>query len=96
MHYYLVEILDMIYYSELSVKLVDIEDNTKIIILNGHKRGVRKATWHPSGSLLATSGSDGNIIVWDVSEDQAKQANIIEGVIPLVPDTEYARLFVVL
>lgn len=71
------------------MKLVDIEDNLKIIILNGHTRGVRKATWHPSGSLLTTSGSDGRIIVWDVSEDQAKQEKTIDGVIPPVPDNEY-------
>jgi chromosome transmission fidelity protein 4 len=64
------------------------EDNTKINLLNGHMRGVRKATWHPSGSLLTTSGSDGKIIVWDVSEDQPKQEKIIEGVIPLVADNE--------
>lgn len=70
------------------MKVIDIEDNTKIIILNGHNRGVRKVTWHPSGSLLTTSGSDGKIIVWDVSEDQPKQEKIIEGVIPLVHDNE--------
>lgn len=67
---------------------MDVEDNTKIVILNGHTRGVRQATWHPSGSILTTSGSDGKIIVWDVSEDQPKQEKIIEGVIPAVPDTE--------
>lgn len=71
------------------MKLVDIEDNSKIILLNGHSRGVRKATWHPSGSLLTTSGSDGTIIVWDVSEDTPKQEKVIEGVIPAVLDTEY-------
>lgn len=49
---------------------------------------MRQVTWHPSGSLLATSGSDGKIIIWDVSEDQPKQEKIIEGVIPPVSDNE--------
>lgn len=67
---------------------MDVVDNTKIVTLNGHTRGVRKATWHPSGSLLTTSGSDGKIIVWDVSEDQPKQEKMIEGVIPAIADIE--------
>lgn len=38
--------------SELTVKVVDLDDTLKIKILKGHTRGVRKVTWHPSGSLL--------------------------------------------
>lgn len=56
--------------------------------MNGHTRGVRRATWHPSGSFLTTSGSDGKIIIWDVSEDQPKQEKMIEGVIPAIADIE--------
>ncbi|KAH7923714.1 WD40 repeat-like protein [Leucogyrophana mollusca] len=73
---------------ELSVKLIDLEEVTKVTTLSAHKRGVRKVTWHPSGSLLTTSGSDGSIIVWDVSEDEAKVEKTIEGVIPAVADTQ--------
>ena len=39
-------------YSEPDVKLIDLDDITKISILKGHTKAVRKATWHPSGSLI--------------------------------------------
>ncbi|KAH7914143.1 hypothetical protein BJ138DRAFT_479545 [Hygrophoropsis aurantiaca] len=73
---------------ELSVKIVDLEEITKVTIVGAHKKGVRKVTWHPSGSLLTTSSSDGLITVWDVSEDEAKMEKTIEGVIPIVADTQ--------
>ncbi len=38
--------------SEPDVKLVDLADTTKISFLKGHTKAVRRATWHPSGSLL--------------------------------------------
>ncbi|TFK53583.1 WD40 repeat-like protein, partial [Heliocybe sulcata] len=73
---------------ELDVKLIDLEDPLKISLLSGHIKCVRRITWHPSGSLLTTSGADGKVIVWDVSEDEPKQEKIIEGVIPAVSDPE--------
>lgn len=38
--------------SELSVKVVDMEDIIRVCVLDGHTRGVRKATWHPSAPLV--------------------------------------------
>jgi len=38
--------------SELSVKIVDMEDIIRVCVLDGHARGVRKATWHPSAPLV--------------------------------------------
>lgn len=78
--------------SEFSVKIVDIEDNSKIILLSGHTSGVRTATWHSSGTLLATTGSDGKIIIWDVSQDPPKQDKVIDGVVPVVLDSEFVIL----
>lgn len=40
------------YYSELFVRVVDMEDTSKSTRLEGYTSGVRTATWHPSGSLL--------------------------------------------
>ncbi|TFK94640.1 hypothetical protein K466DRAFT_475981 [Polyporus arcularius HHB13444] len=73
---------------EPDVKLINLADTTKITMLKGHTKAVRKATWHPSGTILTTCGADGKIIVWDVSEDTAKEEKVIDGVIPAVPDTE--------
>lgn len=38
--------------SEAAVKIVDLQDTTKVTLLKGHTKAVRRATWHPSGSLL--------------------------------------------
>ncbi|EKM54305.1 uncharacterized protein PHACADRAFT_196736 [Phanerochaete carnosa HHB-10118-sp] len=73
---------------ETSIKIVNIKDITKLTVLKGHTKAVRRVTWHPSGSLLTSCGADGNIIVWDVSEDEPKQVTTIDGIIPAVSDTE--------
>ncbi|KAI0930326.1 hypothetical protein AcW1_009052 [Taiwanofungus camphoratus] len=73
---------------EPSVKVIDTEDTTSLVVLNGHTKAVRKATWHPSGSLLTTSGADGRIVVWDVSEGEPKEVKTIEGIIPAVANSE--------
>lgn len=93
-------------FSELEVKVITLNDITKIKKLKGHRKGVRRATWHPSGTILArsyysiswkfshissqtTCGSDGHIIVWDVTlDEEPRLLEIIEGVIPSV-DPEY-------
>lgn len=41
-------------HSEPIVKIINLEDTTDIKALNGHSRGVRRATWHPSGSILVS------------------------------------------
>ncbi|KAH7888857.1 hypothetical protein F5I97DRAFT_758195 [Phlebopus sp. FC_14] len=73
---------------EMSVKIVDLDEITNVTVLSGHKKCVRRVTWHPSGALLTTSGADGTIIVWDLSDGQPKVEKVIEGVIPSVADTE--------
>ncbi|KAF8893373.1 hypothetical protein BD779DRAFT_1436150 [Infundibulicybe gibba] len=73
---------------DLVVKVVDMEDVANIYQLRGHERGVRKATWHPSAPLLTTSGSDGKIIVWDMSNREPTIEATIDGVIPAVNDSE--------
>ncbi|KAG8835473.1 hypothetical protein FRC17_003040 [Serendipita sp. 399] len=67
---------------ELDVKVLDITDSTKLQTLVGHKNGVRKVTWHPSSSYLTTSGQDGRIIVWDMTQENPVLVKTIEGIIP--------------
>ncbi|KZT00847.1 WD40 repeat-like protein [Laetiporus sulphureus 93-53] len=78
---------------EPTVKVIDIEDTTNISVLGGHTKAVRKATWHPSGSLLTTCGADGKIIIWDVSEGQCKEEKAIEGIIPAVANADSSEEF---
>lgn len=90
--------------SELSVRVVSLEDTSKISLLGGHTRGVRRVTWHPSGTFVVcsppnrtfhssyapqtTSGGDGSVTVWDVSEDEPKLVEVVRGLIPAVNDSE--------
>lgn len=71
---------------EFSVKVIDIEDNSKIMLLDGHGIGVRAVTWHNSGTLLSTTGADGKIIIWDISQDPPAKDAEIQGVVPAVSD----------
>ncbi len=40
---------------ELTVKVVDIEDTVKVMLITGHTDCVRKVTWHPSGTILVST-----------------------------------------
>ncbi|KAI0320775.1 WD40 repeat-like protein [Amylostereum chailletii] len=71
---------------ELSVKIVDLEDVTKVLVLDGYKDCVRRVTWDPSGSLVTTSGADGGVFVWDVTQEEPRKVKSIEGIIPAVKD----------
>ncbi|KAF9237545.1 hypothetical protein BU15DRAFT_75916 [Melanogaster broomeanus] len=73
---------------ETTVKIVDLNEITNVTVLTGHKKCVRKVTWHPSGTLLTASGADGIITVWDISESEPRVEKLIEGVIPAVADSE--------
>jgi WD40 repeat protein len=35
-------------------------------VFKGHKSGVVDIAWHPAGALLASAGSDGQVLVWNV------------------------------
>jgi WD40 repeat protein len=41
--------------------------------LNGHEGGVRKVAFSPNGSLLASGGRDGSLIIWDVRSGGMKK-----------------------
>ncbi|KAF8520383.1 hypothetical protein BU17DRAFT_88972 [Hysterangium stoloniferum] len=70
---------------ELEIKVIDLKDPTNIQKLVGHRKGVRKVTWHPSGTILTSCGSDGDIIVWGVSTvEDPKRLETITGIIPAV------------
>ena len=69
---------------DLVVKVVDVRDTTKIQLLAGHKRAVRSLSWAPDGSVLATSGAEGVLRLWDMTSSEAEPPCIksLEGLIP--------------
>ncbi|KAF8160621.1 hypothetical protein B0H34DRAFT_344214 [Crassisporium funariophilum] len=73
---------------ELFVKVVDMEDILKVNRLEGYTSGVRSATWHPSGTLLATCTCDGKIVIWNMAPDQPVIEKTLEGIIPVVIDSK--------
>ena len=38
--------------SETTIKIVELKEVTNVQVLTGHKKCLRKLTWHPSGTLL--------------------------------------------
>lgn len=38
--------------SETTVRIVELKEVTNVQVLSGHKKCIRKLTWHPSGTLL--------------------------------------------
>ncbi|KAI0342000.1 hypothetical protein BDW22DRAFT_1331357 [Trametopsis cervina] len=70
------------------IKVIDLADTTKMMVLKGHSKAVRRVSWHPSGTLLTSCGADGKIIVWDVSGEEPKEVEVIQGVLPAVSDPD--------
>ncbi|KAJ7462267.1 hypothetical protein B0H11DRAFT_2285618 [Mycena galericulata] len=69
---------------EFEIRIVDLDDIGKVKVLEGHRAGVRKVTWHPTAPLLTSCGSDGQIIVWDVSKNEDSKETAIQNIIPTV------------
>jgi WD40 repeat protein/DNA-binding SARP family transcriptional activator/energy-coupling factor transporter ATP-binding protein EcfA2 len=45
--------------------LVDVEDGSTIVTLNGHKSGIWDIRFSPDGSLVGSVSADSELIVWD-------------------------------
>ncbi|KAJ7218083.1 hypothetical protein GGX14DRAFT_495522 [Mycena pura] len=73
---------------ELEIRLIDMDDPANIKLLKAHRGGVRKVTWHPTEPILTSCGSDGQIIVWDVSKDPPTQEADIQGFIPTIKNSD--------
>ncbi|KAM0787097.1 hypothetical protein ACM66B_006353 [Microbotryomycetes sp. NB124-2] len=66
---------------ELIVKVIDVNDSTKVQLLTGHKQPVRQVTWSPDGAFITTATSDGAIRVWDMNSSEPTCIQVLEDLI---------------
>ncbi|PWN36676.1 uncharacterized protein FA14DRAFT_117612 [Meira miltonrushii] len=66
---------------DLTVKVIDAGDPTRVQLLTGHQRGVRAASWSPIEPTLVTSSCDGTVMVWDLSTSEPKLIKTLNDVI---------------
>ena len=76
---------------ELIVRVVNAADPRSIVLLTGHSRGVRAASWSPALPLLFTAGSDGDVRAWDMSETEPRCVKVLQNMLPaLRPESEFS------
>ncbi|KAK2001879.1 WD domain-containing protein [Colletotrichum falcatum] len=74
---------------ELTVKVVDTQDNSCVRVLKEHGRPTKHLTFDPRGSLLSLACTDGVIYVYSMTADTPELIRKVDGVIgPLEPDSE--------
>ncbi|KAK4151030.1 Minichromosome loss protein 1 [Chaetomidium leptoderma] len=66
---------------ELTVKLVGIDDNTKLLTLKEHGKPTKHLSFDPKGSTLALSCTDGVIYVYSLTADHPELIRKVDGVI---------------
>lgn len=66
---------------ETVVKVVNLEDNQKVMILRGQKNSAKHVAFHPSGNYLAISGVDGTIYIYSLSTEEPELVKKIDGII---------------
>ncbi|KAF6816796.1 WD domain-containing protein [Colletotrichum sojae] len=74
---------------ELTVKVVDTQDNSRVRTLKEHGRPTKHLAFDPKGGLLALACTDGVIYVYSMTSDQPELIRKVDGVIgPLESDSE--------
>ena len=67
--------------SELAVKVVNTQDMTRVLYLRGQSKPVKHLSFHPNGSYLAASCSDGLIYVYSLSTEEPQLVKKVDGLI---------------
>ncbi|KAK2039693.1 WD domain-containing protein [Colletotrichum somersetense] len=74
---------------ELTVKVVDTQDNSRVRVLKDHGRPTKHLAFDPRGGLLALACTDGVIYVYSMTADAPELIRKVDGVIgPLESDSE--------
>lgn len=73
----------------MAVKVVNTSDNIQIMHLRDHSRSVKHVTFHPTGTYLAASSTDGIIYIYSLSSQQPSLIQKVEDVAQaLEPDDD--------
>lgn len=76
-------------FSELTVKIVKIEDMTQVKYLREQGKGTKHVTFDPNGRYVTVSGTDGILYVYSLNQDEPEVLRKLDGVIrKLEPDAE--------
>lgn len=67
--------------SEVEVKLVNLRDMMNVVYLREHIKPAKHLSYHPSGSYIALSCTDGIVYIYSISTEVAKLVRKIDGVI---------------
>lgn len=68
-------------FSETAVKVVNTDDNVNVMHLREQSRSVKHVAFHPTGTYLAASGTDGIIYIYSLSSEQPILSKKVEGII---------------
>jgi chromosome transmission fidelity protein 4 len=75
--------------SELTVKIVKVDDMTQVKYLREQSKGTKHVTFDPSGRYATVSGTDGILYVYSLQEEEPQLLRKLDGVIRrLEPDAE--------
>ncbi|KAK4190229.1 Minichromosome loss protein 1 [Podospora australis] len=66
---------------ELTVKLVGVEDNTKLFTLKEHGKPTKHVSFDPKGSILSLSCTDGVIYIYSLTAEHPELIRKVDGVI---------------
>lgn len=74
---------------ELTVKIVNIEDMTKVKYLREQAKGTKHVTFDPNGRYIAVSCTDGILYIYSILSDEPELVQKLDGVIRrLEPENE--------
>jgi chromosome transmission fidelity protein 4 len=75
--------------SELTVKVVKVDDMTQVKYLREQAKGVKHVTFDPTGRHVAVSGTDGILYIYSLQEEEPELVHKLDGAIRrLEPDAE--------
>lgn len=63
------------------MKIVNVRDTTKVLLLSDNPKPVRSASWDPEGKFLVTAGCEGKIKIYDTTGTAPACVKIMEGII---------------